>query len=75
VGFLDELDGSVKLLPLPATEGAVYPARFRIPPDMIHELDCQERFRRAERLPMASLLYEILSGKKPLEELAEEEIQ
>lgn len=24
---------------------------------------------------MASLLYEILSGKKPLEELAEEEIQ
>lgn len=33
--FLGELDGSVKLLPLPATEGAVYPARFRIPPEMI----------------------------------------
>ena len=73
--FLGELDGSVKLLPPPSREGVVYPARFQIPLETIRELDHQERVRRAERLVMVSLLYEILSSKKPYEELTDEEIQ
>ena len=72
--FLGELDGSVRLLPLQAS-GVVYPTRFNIPPETIRELGHQERVRRAERFAMASLLYEILSGKKPFEELTDEEIQ
>ena len=73
--FLARLDGSVKLLPMSAPEGEVYPARFQVPPDTIHELDHHEKVRRAERFAMASLLYEILSGTKPFEELTDDEVQ
>ena len=73
--FLGRLDGSVKLLPMSAPEGEVYPARFQIPPGTTRELDHHEKVRRAERFAMASLLYEILSGTKPFEELTDEEVQ
>ena len=73
--FLARLDGSVKLLPVSAPEGEVYPVRFQIPPVTISELDHHEKIRRAERFAMASLLYEILSGTKPFEELTDDEVQ
>ena len=60
---------------MPALEGEVYPARFQVPPDNIRELDHHEKVRRAERFTMASLLYEILSGTKPFEELTDNEVQ
>lgn len=50
-------------------ESGVYPVRFQIPPGTLRELDHHEKVRRAERFAMASLLYEILSGTKPFEEL------
>ena len=73
--FLARLDGSVKLLPVPAPEGEVYPVRFQIPPGTIRELDHHEKIRRAKRFAMASLLYEILSGTNPFEELTDDEVQ
>ncbi|KAL8827311.1 MAG: hypothetical protein Q9191_003266 [Dirinaria sp. TL-2023a] len=73
--FIGTLDGSIKLLSMPALQGDVYPARFQIPPATIRELDHNDQVRRAERFAMASLLYEILSGKKPFEELTDEEVQ
>ncbi|KAL8725625.1 MAG: hypothetical protein Q9181_006346 [Wetmoreana brouardii] len=73
--FIGKLDGSVELLSLPAPEDGVYPARFRIPPETIREIDHHDKVRRAERFAMASLLYEIISGKKPFEELTDEEVQ
>ena len=73
--FLARLDGSVKLLPVLAPEGECYPARFQIPPDTIRELDHHETIKRAERFAMASLLYEILSGRKPFEESTDDEVQ
>ncbi|KAL8718039.1 MAG: hypothetical protein Q9225_004793 [Loekoesia sp. 1 TL-2023] len=73
--FIGKSDGSIELLPLSAPEGGVYPARFRIPPETIRELDHHDKVRRAEKFAMASLLYEIFSGKKPFEELTDEEVQ
>jgi len=73
--FLCRLDGSVKPLSTSAPEGEAYPARFQIPPGTIRELHHHEKVRRAERFAMASLLYEILSGTKPFEELTDDEVQ
>lgn len=73
--FLARLDGSVKLLPVPASEGEVYSARFQISPGTLRELDHHEKVKRVERFAMASLLYEILSGTKPFEKLTDDEVQ
>jgi hypothetical protein len=73
--FLAKLDGSVESLALPSSEGEVYPARFQVPPSTLRELDCNQKVRRAEMFALASLLYEIISGTKPFEELADEEVQ
>ncbi|KAL8698471.1 MAG: hypothetical protein Q9201_006552 [Fulgogasparrea decipioides] len=73
--FIGKLDGSVELLSLSAPAGDLYSAQFRIPPETIRELDHPDKVRRAERFAMASLLYEIISGKKPFEELTDEEVQ
>lgn len=73
--FIGALDGSIKLLSMPGLKGDVYPARFQIPPETIRELDHNDQVRRTERFAMASLLYEILSGRKPFEELTDEEVQ
>ena len=77
--FIARLDGSVESLqpsaPLSAPGGTIYPARFQIPPGTIGDLDQHEMVKRVERFAMASLLYEILSGKKPFEELPDDEVQ
>lgn len=73
--FIGELDGSIRLLPSSSPEGDVYPARFQIPPTTICELDQHEKVRRAQMFAMASLLYEILSGKKPFEGVTDDEVQ
>ena len=73
--FIGELDGSIRLLPSLSPTGDVYPARFQIPQETIRELDHHEKVRRAQMFAMASLLYEILSGKKPFEELTDDEVQ
>jgi hypothetical protein len=81
--FLARLDGSVKsvaLSPPPpssssSSECEVYPARFQIPPSSLHELDCDQKVRRTEMFALASLLYEIMCGTVPFEELPEDEVQ
>jgi len=73
--FLGRIEGSVKPLPMSVPESGVYPVRFQIPPGTLRELDHHEKVRRAERFAMASLLYEILSGTKPFEELTDAEVQ
>ena len=72
------LDGSIESLPMPGMEEDLidgYPARFQIPPCTLHGLDHEEKVRRAERFAMASLLYEIMTGSKPLEGLTDDEVQ
>ena len=77
--FIARLDGSVESLqpsvPPSAPEDTIYPTRFQIPPGTIRDLDQHEKVKRVERFAMASLLYEILSGKKPFEELSDDEVQ
>ena len=76
--FVGRLDGSVESLATPTSgddlsEG--YPARFQIPHGTLHGLDTGEKIKRAEKFAMASLLYEIMSGRKPFEELSDSEVQ
>lgn len=73
--LLAGLDGSVTPLTVPASVGEVYPARFQIPLSTINELDHDQKVKRAEMFAMASLLYEIISGTQPFEELADDEVQ
>ena len=76
--FVAGLDGSIESLPVPGSgdnliEG--YPARFQIPPSTLQGLDDKEKVRRAEMFAMASLLYEIMTGRKPLEGLTDDEVR
>ncbi len=76
--FVAGLEGSIESLPMPELEGDLiegYPARFQIPPSTLHGLDHEEKVRRAERFAMASLLYEIMIGRKPLEGLTDDEVR
>ena len=73
--LLARLDGSVESLALPASRGEVYPARFQIPPGSLHELDRDAKVKRTEMFAMASLLYEIMSGRQPFEGLTDDEVQ
>lgn len=77
--FLLVSDGSVESLPAAKIEGDIssgmYPAHYRIPPVSIEYLDQQGQIDRQERFAFASLLYEIVSGKKPFERLSSEEVQ
>ena len=52
-----------------------YPSRFQIPPSTLYGCDHDEKVRRAERFAMPSLLYEIMSGRKPFEGLTDNEVQ
>jgi len=52
-----------------------YPARFQIPPSTLQGLDYEEKVRRTEMFAMASLLYEIMTGRKPLEGLTDDEVR
>ena len=76
--FVARLDGSVESLATPTSEDDLsegYPARFQIPPATLHGLETGEKVRRAENFAMASLLYEIMSGRKPFEELSDSDLQ
>ena len=73
-----KLDGSVESLATPASEKDLsegYPARFQIPHGTLHGLETGEKVERAEKFAMASLLYEIMSGRKLFEELSDSELQ
>ncbi|KAL9064592.1 MAG: hypothetical protein Q9161_008769 [Pseudevernia consocians] len=76
--FVAELDGSVQSLPMPGVEGDLiegYPTHFQIPPSALHSLDHGEKVKRAEMFAMASLLYETMTGRKPLEGLTDDVVQ
>ena len=76
--FVAGLDGSVESLPVLGSEGALvdsYPTRFQIPASTLNGLDRDEKVRRTELFAMASLLYEIMTGREPLEGLTDEEVQ
>ena len=68
--FVAQLDGSVESLATPISKSVLsegYPARFQIPHSTLHGLEIEEKVKRAEKFAMASLLYEIMSGRKPFE--------
>lgn len=76
--FIAGLDGSIESVSTPTLEGDLiegYPARFQIPPSTLRGLDHEEKVRRAEMFAMASLLYEIMTGRKPLEGLTDDEVR
>jgi hypothetical protein len=51
-----------------------YPVLFRILPKILLGLSCQETSKRAEMFALGSLLYELMSTRKPFEELDDDEI-
>lgn len=76
--FVARLDGSIESLTMPVLEGDLsegYPSRFQIPPSTLYGFDHDEKVRRTEMFAIASLLYEIMSGRKPLEGLTDNEVQ
>ncbi|KAL9127388.1 MAG: hypothetical protein Q9217_003722 [Psora testacea] len=75
--MLARLDGSVESLSAttPASAGKVYPARFQIPPSCLRGLEDRKKIRRTQMFAMASLLYEIMTGTPPFEELSDDEVQ
>ncbi len=76
--FLAGLDGSIESLPVLGSEGDLidrYSVRFQIPANKLNGLDREEKVRRTELFAMASLLYEIMTGRKPLERLTDEEVR
>jgi len=71
-------DGTVSALPVPASKKSVapvYPAPCRIPPSSLYGYKKQEMAKRAESFALGSLLYEIVTGKKPHEGLSDDEVQ
>ena len=73
-----KLDGSVESLATPTSEKDLsegYPARFQIPHGTLHGLETGKKVERAEKFAMASLLYEIMCGRKLFEELSDSELQ
>lgn len=52
-----------------------YSARFRIPPTTLKGLPEEECKKRAQRFAVGSLMYEIMAGKPPFEDLEEGSVQ
>ena len=76
--FVATLDGSVESVPMSEpTDGLIqtYPVHFQIPPTALKGVKHEEKVDRTELFAMAGLLYEIMTGKKPLEGLADDEVQ
>ena len=76
--FVARLDGSVESLATPTSEDSLsegYPACFQIPHGTLHGLETNEKVERAEKFAMASLLYEIMTSRKPFEGLSDNEVQ
>lgn len=76
--FLAGLDGSIESLPVLGSESDLvdrYHVRFQIPANNLDGLDRAEKARRIELFAMASLLYETMTGRKPLEGLTDEEVR
>ncbi len=73
--FILNLDGSIESASVPQNDCYdAYPVPFRIPPKIPLGLSCQETSKRAEMFALGSLLYEIMSTRKPFEELDDDEI-
>lgn len=84
--FLVTEDGSVVKLPPtdipipPAPQQTVigthcYPSCFQIPPETLQGLSIQNQIERYEAFAIGSILYEVLSGRKPFEDLDTKEAQ
>ena len=76
--FVAKMDGSLEALQLPAIDCDLYegyPARFQIPSSTLRGLNLEAKVKRAEMFAMASLIYEIMSGREPFEELTDNEVQ
>lgn len=68
-------DGSVESTLSEMADRSFYPSRFRIPPGSILEVDEKEKLKRAESFALGSLIYEVMTGKEPFEELSDDEVQ
>ena len=69
-------DGSAEFLHTHnAKTASTYPARYCIPVKRLQDLDQVSVVRRAESFALGSLLYEIMAGKRPFDELSDEEVQ
>lgn len=49
--------------------------RVNLPSSTLYGLNYEEKVRRAEMFAMASLFYEIMSGREPFEGLTDNEVQ
>ena len=73
LNLLLHIDGSVESKPFPTgyevadRSNNTYPANYRIPPESIIGLSQREQIERKEMFAFGSLVYEIVSGKKPFE--------
>jgi len=76
--FLLSLDGSVELGTVPNSDAdhhKAYPPRFCIPPDTLLGFNQEDQIKRAEFFALGSLIFEIMSGKVPFEDLSDDEVQ
>ncbi|KAI9877711.1 MAG: hypothetical protein M1830_003053 [Pleopsidium flavum] len=77
IGFID-VECSVQSLTVPKTDGdhhKTYPTRFQIPTNSLLGLNQEQQLKRAEVFALGSLLYEIISGSVPFENLSDDEVQ
>ncbi|KAI9773273.1 MAG: hypothetical protein M1839_002185 [Geoglossum umbratile] len=73
--FVLNLDGTVGTQSTAAPgPNCVYPIHFRAPQSTLAEVDQAERAKRAEQFAFGSLVYEIMTNRKPFEGLTDEEI-
>ncbi len=77
--FLFLTDGSIEVQsPTPTSSDhlpTTYPAAYRIPPEIITDLEPKEKVRRAELFALGSMIYEIDAGQSPFENLPDSDVQ
>jgi hypothetical protein len=54
---------------------ATYPARYRIPPSMIEDLQLKEQVWRSEKFALGTLLYELHTGQRIFDGQSDVEVQ
>jgi len=78
ISLIWDSDGTVKArrVRFPGdNQPSAYPARYRIPTRMIHDLPLHKQVWRSEKFALGTLLYELLVGHAIFDGLSNEEVQ